>query len=484
MASYQAPIAPYPVHVEGHLERPSRWLWLVKWLLAIPHYIVLVFLWLAFFVCAIAAFAGMLFTGRYPRSLFEFNVGVMRWSWRVAFYAYGANGTDRYPPFTLADVPDYPARLEVEYPQHQRRGLPLVGWWLAGIPQYLIAGIFAGGGLLGWTADTHSWGRYWGFGLIGLVVLVALIVLLFRGFYPRQIFDFVLGLNRWAMRVLAYAALMTPEYPPFRLDPGEQEPGGLLTVPAVAPQSDATAAARVERQSASAERSWSAGRVIAVVAGSLVSLLAAALIAASATALIFDQTQRDAAGYLMTDSESYSTSGYALVSDTYTGGTAADLSLGRDILGTVRILAGSDRRTFVGIARASAANAYLAGVARSEATHFGQPSSEFTMHAGGAPGTRPAVQRFWVASTAGSGSQTLTWKPTGGSWRIVVMNANASRGVQTQLSVGAQFPHLLTISLVALGIGLVVLLVGGSGLYFALRRSGPEPRSMDGQSPR
>jgi Domain of unknown function (DUF4389) len=216
--------SPYPLRLSGELApQLSRWLWLVKWLLVIPHLIALFFLWIAFLAVSVVAFFSILFTGRYPRGLFDFNVGVLRWSWRVGFYSYSALGTDRYPPFTLKDVSDYPARLEVTYPESLSRGLVLVKWWLLALPQYLVVAVFASGA---WAASTGAGGQWtWGSGgLVGLLVLFAGIMLLFTGRYPKSLYDFVLGMNRWVFRVAAYATLMTDSYPPFRLDLGAHEP--------------------------------------------------------------------------------------------------------------------------------------------------------------------------------------------------------------------------------------------------------------------
>jgi Domain of unknown function (DUF4389) len=219
--------SPQPVRIEGRLDADlSRWLWVVKWLLAIPHFIVLFFLFIALAVLTIIAFFAILFTERYPRGLFDFNLGVLRWAWRVSFYTYDALGTDRYPPFSMGPEPDYPATLEVEYPEKLSRGLVLVKWWLLAIPHYFVLGILLGGGWFawdtGWGGDGRQW--HWNPGLISMLVIFAGFALLFANRYPRGIFDFAMGLNRWVFRVIAYVLLMTDVYPPFRLDQGGAEP--------------------------------------------------------------------------------------------------------------------------------------------------------------------------------------------------------------------------------------------------------------------
>lgn len=196
----------YPVSVRGELTAPpGRGWWLIKWLLALPHYIILAFLWVAFAVVWIIAFFAILFTAKYPRGLFDFSVGVMRWTWRVGFYSYQALGTDKYPPFGLNPDDNYPADLTIEYPAKLSRGLVLVKWWVLAIPHYIVVAFLQGGG-----------GRSGG-GLALILALFGAIATLFTGKYPEDIFKVVVGMNRWAYRVGAYATLMTDEYPPFRL---------------------------------------------------------------------------------------------------------------------------------------------------------------------------------------------------------------------------------------------------------------------------
>jgi len=235
MASFDDTV---PVKLRGEYdESVSRWLWLVKWLLLIPHFIILLLLHIALAVVFVIAFFAVLFTGRYPRPLFDFSVGVLRWTWRVRFYGYGALGTDKYPPFTLRSA-DYPADFEVDYPERLSRGLVLVKWWLLAIPHYLIlAAIFGGLGHMWahrmwahhmWAQHGHHFHHHYHHpGMIPLFVILIVIVivaLLFTGRYPRGLFGLLLGINRWSFRVRAYAMLLRDEYPPFRLDQGPHEP--------------------------------------------------------------------------------------------------------------------------------------------------------------------------------------------------------------------------------------------------------------------
>jgi hypothetical protein len=218
--------ARYPVQLTGELDpNLSRWLWLVKMFLAIPHYLVLAFLWVGFLATTVIAGVAIVFTGRYPRPLFDFNLAVLRWNWRVGFYTYAAIGTDRYPPFTLART-DYPADIDIDYPKHLSRGLVL-GRWLLAVPHLLIVGLIAADILPYWwtTTDwTSGLQPIGGYSVLNLLVVVAGFFLLITRQYPRALFDALMGINRWLYRVLTYLAFMHDAYPPFRLDQGQHEP--------------------------------------------------------------------------------------------------------------------------------------------------------------------------------------------------------------------------------------------------------------------
>jgi hypothetical protein len=450
----------YPVRIEGRLEgEPSRWLWLVKWLLAIPHYIVLVFLWIAFFLLGVVAFFAILFTGRYPRSLFDFNVGVLRWTWRVGFYTYGALGTDRYPPFTLSAEADYPATLDVEYPERLSRGLVLVKWWLLAIPQYLIVGVIAGGGSwLAWQGE--HWGWTWGGGLIGLLVLIAGVALLFTGRYPRGIFDLVLGLDRWALRVAGYAALMTDTYPPFRLDQGGSEPG--------VPASDEMAAVP-PAPVAAAGKGWSGGRIALLAVGAVMGLVALGVLAAGAGALAIDRTQRDD-GFVTTPSHLFATPTYALVSET------AELEgprwAWRDLVGTVRVTGSADHALFLGIGREADVQRYLDGVGHEVVRNIDDDPGEYDRQTGGRPASPPGEQTFWAASAEGTGKVHVDWDVQSGHWALVVMNPDGGRYVDAKLRIGAELDALPWVGGALLGAGLLLALVAAGLIVVSLPKRG------------
>ncbi len=210
----------YGIQVRATGGAPAgRWLWLVKWLLLIPHYLALLVMWVAFVALTLIAYVAVLVTGRYPRAIFAFNVGVLRWSWRVGFYGYQVLGTDRYPPFTLAEVPGYPAGLLIDGPPRMPRWQPLVAWLFA-VPHILILTATGGWRLFG----DDAYANVASFGFVGIVVLIVAISLTVRGRAPRGLHDLLVGVARWSLRVVAYVALLTSQYPPFRLDQGDTEP--------------------------------------------------------------------------------------------------------------------------------------------------------------------------------------------------------------------------------------------------------------------
>jgi uncharacterized protein DUF4389 len=207
MDSVDEPVArDDPVRVRSDIDAPSRRLWLVKWcVLAVPHYPILIGLYLLYPLVTIAAGIAILFTGRYPRPLFDFNVGVLRWSWRLMNYRFPMNTTDKYPPFTLASVLDYPADLEVDYPESLTNRAVLLQRWLLGLPQIILC----------WSLEPF----------LQTLCVVNAVWLLCVGTINQGMFDLLMGIVRWRYRVAVYVSLMRDEYPPFRMDLGNVQVG-------------------------------------------------------------------------------------------------------------------------------------------------------------------------------------------------------------------------------------------------------------------
>ncbi|GJF01093.1 hypothetical protein PSD17_00570 [Pseudonocardia sp. D17] len=490
-----------PVHISGRLDPGlSRWTWLVKWFLLIPHLIVLAVLWIALVVLSIVALVAVVVSGRYPSALFGFNAGVLRWSWRVAFYGYALGGTDRYPPFTLSDVPDYPARLDIERPERLSRPKALVKWWLLAIPHYLVVVLLVGAGR--WEAPgTNVTTGVFGLGLIGVLVLIALVALLFTGRYPAGIFDAVMGMNRWVLRVAAYALLMTDVYPPFRLDQGGDDPpavdddrtgrrvaagperrsGGPLTpaassapggativmdppVDVVEVPDDVPPGARRPVSTTPAPPP-STARALLLVLGSVVTALGVLLGGLGTAGLVTDRVARDGGGFLATGVGTATTAGVALRTDPLQIDADRPDTPAR-VFGEVALRATSNRGgdVFVGIGPTADVSRYLAGAAqgvwRTGAFDGRGFAAGVDQVAGSASVAPPGEQPFWVARASGPGTTTMSWAPVPGDWTAVVMNADGTAPVSAGVQLAARVPVLGLASMAAFWTGVGLLVVG------------------------
>jgi Domain of unknown function (DUF4389) len=187
------PSAPYVVVTEfDRQEEYNRWLPIVKSLLLIPHWFVLLFIWIAAFFAVIGSWFAVLFTGKYPPGIHKFVTGAYRWTTRV--YAYGFLMTDRYPPFSMDPDDDYPARIDIAYTEPIARWRPLVHWLLV-IPYAIVASVLV-------------WVAY-------IITFIAFFAILFTKNFPQGMFDFNVVALRWQNRSAAYQLWMTEKYPPW-----------------------------------------------------------------------------------------------------------------------------------------------------------------------------------------------------------------------------------------------------------------------------
>jgi hypothetical protein len=221
----------------------------------------------------------------------------------------------------------------------------------------------------------------------------------------------------------------------------------------------------------------SGGRIASIVAGGVAAVLAVGFIAAGAL-LLWGDSKKDDQGYLSTGKERYAASTYALASDNLDVDLdGAGWVMDRDDLGNVRLAVESSagKPVFVGIARTSDVSDYLRNTSYTSVTDvdYSPFHASYRGHGGDRRPALPADQGFWAASAHGSGTQTVAWDLDDGDWSIVVMNADGSRGVDTDISAGAKLPFLATVGWISLGGALVLLITAALLVYLGLRTPRP-----------
>jgi hypothetical protein len=231
-----------------------------------------------------------------------------------------------------------------------------------------------------------------------------------------------------------------------------------------------------------------AGRVALIVVGGGIALLALAALASGAVLVGIHATQRNSDGFYATGSNPLTTSTHALVSDRLdVGSDGPDWLFSKGRLGTIRITATgtSDKPIFIGIAPAADAEAYLRGVARDEITDLKvDPFSVTSTHrAGSATPLRPIGQSIWATSSSGSGKQVLTWSVQKGRWDVVVMNSDGTRGIHTNITVGAKLSAVIWIGIGLLTIGWLLAAAAATVSHFGVRRRRPEPIATPAGAP-
>lgn len=203
---------------------------------------------------------------------------------------------------------------------------------------------------------------------------------------------------------------------------------------------------------------WTGGRVAATVIGGLLGLVALALLTAAGIGLWADLSQRKA-GYVTPGGHDFSTSGSALVTEeTKLGSAGVGWLYPASLLGKIRIRVtpvGSSSPLFVGIGPTAAVERYLAGTNRTIITDYFGETTHFV--GGGPVGSAPTTQHFWVASSSGTGRQSVFWKAKDGSWTVVVMRADGRPGMGVHADLGARLSSLRWVGIGAAVAGLVFM---------------------------